>query len=42
MATKQEKEQLIVKLEQEMREAAKVLDFETAATLRDTILELKV
>ncbi|MFZ1605211.1 MAG: helicase-related protein, partial [Enterococcus aquimarinus] len=40
--TKQEKEQLIVKLEQEMREAAKVLDFETAATLRDTILELKV
>ena len=40
--TKQEKEQIIVKLEQEMREAAKVLDFETAATLRDTILELKV
>ena len=40
--TKQEKELLIVKLEQEMREAAKVLDFETAATLRDTILELKV
>ncbi|HRL52587.1 MAG TPA: helicase-related protein, partial [Enterococcus aquimarinus] len=40
--TKQEKEQLIVKLEQEMREAAKVLDFETAATLRDTILERKV
>ncbi len=40
--TKQEKELLIVRLEQEMREAAKVLDFETAATLRDTILELKV
>ena len=40
--TKQEKELLIVKIEQEMREAAKVLDFETAATLRDTILELKV
>ncbi|MHC5267928.1 excinuclease ABC subunit UvrB [Enterococcus sp. LJL98] len=39
--SKEEKELLIVKLEQEMREAAKTLDFETAATLRDTILELK-
>jgi excinuclease ABC subunit B len=28
-------------MEDEMREAAKTLDFETAATLRDTILELK-
>lgn len=40
--TKEDKALLILKLEQEMREAAKVLDFETAATLRDTILELKV
>lgn len=40
--TKEDKALLIIKLEQEMREAAKVLDFETAATLRDTILELKV
>lgn len=40
--SKEEKELLILKLEQEMREAAKALDFETAATLRDTILELKV
>lgn len=39
--TRQEKEELLVKLEKEMREAAKTLDFETAANLRDTILELK-
>jgi len=31
----------ITKLEKEMKDAAKALDFETAATLRDTILELK-
>lgn len=37
----QEKKDLLMKLEKEMRDAAKVLDFETAATLRDTILELK-
>ncbi|WP_159722930.1 excinuclease ABC subunit UvrB [Enterococcus sp. CSURQ0835] len=39
--SKEERLQLIAKLEDEMREAAKTLDFETAATLRDTILELK-
>lgn len=40
--TRQEKADLLMKLEKEMRDAAKALDFETAATLRDTILELKV
>ncbi|MFV0558181.1 MAG: excinuclease ABC subunit UvrB [Enterococcus sp.] len=39
--SKEEKALLITKLENEMREAAKALDFETAATLRDTVLELK-
>lgn len=39
--TKSEKQELITKLEKEMRDAAKALDFEAAATLRDTILELK-
>ncbi|MCB5955422.1 excinuclease ABC subunit UvrB [Enterococcus sp. CWB-B31] len=39
--TKQEKDDLLMRLEKEMRDAAKVLDFEAAATLRDTILELK-
>lgn len=39
--SKSERKELIAKLEDEMREAAKTLDFETAATLRDTILELK-
>jgi excinuclease ABC subunit B len=39
--TRQEKADLLMKLEKEMRDAAKALDFETAATLRDTILELK-
>ncbi|KAF1302890.1 excinuclease ABC subunit UvrB [Enterococcus saccharolyticus] len=39
--SKEEKELLLLKLEKEMREAAKALDFEKAATLRDTILELK-
>jgi len=39
--SKEEKKELIAKMEDEMREAAKTLDFETAATLRDTILELK-
>lgn len=39
--SKEEKALLITKLENEMREAAKSLDFETAATLRDTVLELK-
>ena len=32
---------LIKRLEQEMREAARILDFERAAELRDMILELK-
>lgn len=39
--TRQEKNDLLMKLEKEMKDAAKALDFETAATLRDTILELK-
>ena len=34
-------EELILSLEKEMHEAAKVLDFERAAELRDIILELK-
>ena len=40
-ATKQAKEKLIDDLEKEMKEAAKVLDFERAMELRDIILELK-
>ncbi len=40
--TKAEIEKLIASLEQEMKEAAKSLDFERAAELRDTIFELKV
>jgi len=39
--TKSEKEQLIARLETEMRDAAKALDFETAASLRDVMIELK-
>ncbi|MFC5591735.1 excinuclease ABC subunit UvrB [Sporosarcina soli] len=39
--TKDEKVTLLEKLEKEMKEAAKALDFERAAELRDTILELK-
>lgn len=39
--TKAEKITLLESLEKEMREAAKALDFERAAELRDTILELK-
>ena len=39
--SKSERKELIAKMEDEMREDAKTLDFETAATLRDTILELK-
>lgn len=38
---KKERENLIVSLEKEMKEAARVLDFERAAELRDVILELK-
>ncbi|OXS77070.1 excinuclease ABC subunit B [Lysinibacillus sp. KCTC 33748] len=40
--TKAEKEQLLATLELEMKEAAKALDFERAAELRDTIFELKL
>jgi excinuclease ABC subunit B len=40
--TKDEKETLLLTLEKEMKDAAKALDFERAAELRDTILELKV
>ena len=39
--TKRERIKLIEKLEKEMREAAKVMDFERAAELRDIVFELK-
>ncbi|WP_262177320.1 excinuclease ABC subunit UvrB [Saccharococcus sp. Marseille-Q5394] len=39
--SKDEKVKLLATLEKEMKEAAKALDFERAAELRDTILELK-
>jgi excinuclease ABC subunit B len=39
--SKKEREKLIQKLEAEMKEAAKALDFERAAELRDLVLELK-
>lgn len=39
--TKQETARLIESLEKEMKDAAKVLDFERAAELRDILLELK-
>ncbi|MEJ9281581.1 excinuclease ABC subunit UvrB [Ureibacillus thermosphaericus] len=39
--TKSELDKLLAALEQEMKEAAKALDFERAAELRDTIFELK-
>ena len=38
---KKSKQELIQSLEKEMRQAAKDLDFEQAATLRDIILELR-
>ncbi|HLV49582.1 MAG TPA: helicase-related protein, partial [Erysipelothrix sp.] len=38
---KKQHDQIIMDLEKEMHEAARVLDFERAATLRDIILELK-
>ncbi len=40
--SRKDKEKLMKKLENEMKEAAKALDFETAATLRDAMLELKI
>ncbi|AFU15824.1 MULTISPECIES: excinuclease ABC subunit B [Bacillus] len=39
--TKKEREKTIAKIEAEMKEAAKALDFERAAELRDLLLELK-
>ncbi|WP_301107359.1 excinuclease ABC subunit UvrB [Sporosarcina sp.] len=39
--SKDEKGLLIVKVEKEMKDAAKALDFERAAELRDTLIELK-
>ncbi|MCM3053744.1 MULTISPECIES: excinuclease ABC subunit UvrB [Bacillaceae] len=39
--SKKEREKLIQNLEAEMKEAAKALDFERAAELRDLVLELK-
>ncbi len=39
--SKKERQEMIVKLEQEMKEAARALDFERAAELRDLMLELK-
>lgn len=39
--TKKEREKVISEMEQEMKEAAKALNFERAAELRDLILELK-
>ena len=39
--SKQEKEKMIDELEQEMKEAAKILDFERATELRDAIFELR-
>ncbi len=39
--TKKEREKVIEKMEKEMKEAAKDLDFERAAELRDLVLELK-
>ncbi|MEN1936888.1 excinuclease ABC subunit B [Paenibacillus sp. 102] len=39
--TKKEREKTIAKMEAEMKESAKALDFERAAELRDLLLELK-
>ncbi|QGH34116.1 excinuclease ABC subunit UvrB [Gracilibacillus salitolerans] len=39
--TKKEKQELIEKMENEMKQAARELDFEKAAELRDLVLELK-
>ncbi|MCI5774180.1 MAG: UvrB/UvrC motif-containing protein, partial [Erysipelotrichaceae bacterium] len=40
-ASKKSREELIASLEKEMKEAARVLDFERAAQLRDMVFELK-
>ena len=39
--TKQQKAERIARLEKEMKEAAKMLEFELAAALRDQIIELR-
>ncbi|WP_071130941.1 excinuclease ABC subunit UvrB [Enterococcus timonensis] len=39
--SKEQRKALVKKLEEEMKAAAKALDFETAATLRDSILEIR-
>ncbi|MBP3037899.1 excinuclease ABC subunit UvrB [Bacillaceae bacterium Marseille-Q3522] len=39
--TKKAKEKLVKEMEKEMKDAARALDFERAAELRDTLLELK-
>lgn len=39
--SKQEQREMIARLEEQMRTAAKNLDFEDAAALRDTVMELK-
>lgn len=39
--SKVDREKLIISIEKEMKEAAKVLDFERAASLRDMLLELR-
>ena len=38
---KKQKEQMIANIEKEMKEAARTLDFERAAQLRDILFELK-
>mgnify|MGYP003409419292 len=40
--SKEEKEKVIAEMEKEMKEAAKALNFERAAELRDLLLELKL
>ena len=39
--SKKEKEHLMINLEQEMKEAAKNLDFERAMELRDALFEMQ-
>ena len=39
--TKQQRAELILKLEKQMKEAAKMLEFEVAAALRDQIIQLR-
>lgn len=38
---KREKEELMINIEREMKEAAKNLDFERAMELRDALFEMK-